>query len=70
MTINKKLKQARSDRGLTIKQLGRIIDSGETLISSWENGTRNPSADTLRKYVKAGLLTANEALGIDSEDAA
>jgi transcriptional regulator with XRE-family HTH domain len=66
MELNKRLKQARTTNGLTIRELGRLIDAGETLISAWESGRRNPSADTLRKYVMAGLITAEEALGVDS----
>lgn len=64
MTIHKIIKEARIKRGLTLRELGKIIDVGETQISAWEAGRRNPSADTLRKYVQADLITPSEALGI------
>lgn len=68
MKISTTLKQARNSKGLTLRELGRIIDVGETQISAWEAGRRNPSADTLRKYVQAGLITPVEALGLDGDD--
>lgn len=68
MTINQLLRQRRKEKGLTVSELGRIIIASDATITAWECARRNPSADTLRKYVQAGLITPVEALGLDGDD--
>ena len=46
-----KLKQIRIDAGLTQAQLAEVLMlSNQTRISEYENGTRNPSKQTLMLY--------------------
>ena len=54
--IGELLRQARAERGLTGREVGRLIDRSEAQISKWETGTVNPGADVLGLYAKAGLL--------------
>jgi len=68
-TLHSKLRLARLQRGLTIRQVGQLIDAAESLVCMWESGKRNPSADTLRKYVRAGFITPAEAMGVDDSAA-
>lgn len=52
MTIPETIKQARKDAGLTQKQLGIACGyegrSGETMVQSWEYGTRPVPLEKLR----------------------
>lgn len=53
------LKQIRLDAGLTQAQLAQLLNlSSQTRISEYENGTRNPSKQTLMLYnlVASGKL--------------
>lgn len=48
---NKQLKQIRLDAGLTQAQLAEVLRlSSQTRIAEYENGTRNPSKQTLMLY--------------------
>lgn len=47
----KQIKQIRLDAGLTQAQLAKVLNlSSQTRISEYENGTRNPSKQTLMLY--------------------
>ena len=65
-TIGEALRDARASRGLTIREVGRLVDAGESQISNWERGVNVPSTDVLRRYVLADLITAEQALGLDA----
>lgn len=56
---SKQLKQIRLDAGLTQAQLAEVLMlSSQTRIAEYENGSRNPSKQTLMLYdlVKKGKL--------------
>jgi len=58
--IGERLRQARLDRGMTVRGLARVVDTSASLISQIETGKSNPSVSTLY------AITA--ALGISVED--
>ena len=58
--IGDRLRQARLDRGMTVRGLARLVDTSASLISQIETGKSNPSVSTLY------AITA--ALGISVED--
>ena len=44
----KKLRELRKSKGLTMKELGKILNLAESTISLYENGQREPDTNTLR----------------------
>jgi len=48
MTTGERIKQARTQAGLSLRQLARLVDCSHTAISDWENGNRRPADDTLK----------------------
>lgn len=57
MTFGEKLREERKKRGLSAEELGAKIGVGQSSISKFETGERNPSFKTTMKIAKA--------LGID-----
>jgi transcriptional regulator with XRE-family HTH domain len=51
--LGKKLKQIRTERGLTQEKLGEMTRLDRTYISGIERGVRNPSIRNLEKIAKA-----------------
>lgn len=52
--IGKRLRELRSARGLSLRQLAKLIDASPSLLSQIENGKVTPSVDTL--YLLSGAL--------------
>ena len=46
-TFGKKLKQARNDAGYTQQQIKSILKIGQSTLSQYENGEREPDIETL-----------------------
>jgi transcriptional regulator with XRE-family HTH domain len=67
MKIGVKIKQLRTDNGLTLKQLSEITKLSISFISDIENGRRNPSLENLNILASA-LGIFSEALISDSKD--
>lgn len=70
MNYGKAIRIARVAKGLSQKQLGKLINVDASYISRLEAGTREPSAETLKELsrelsIPLVLLTF---LGADSED--
>lgn len=49
MIILKRLRELRKSKGITAKELGRIINVAESTVSLYENGKRAPDYGTLLK---------------------
>ena len=45
--FGKKLKELRTERGLSQRKLGEVFNVCNQTISFWENGSREPDLDTL-----------------------
>ncbi|MDR1926860.1 MAG: helix-turn-helix transcriptional regulator [Endomicrobium sp.] len=52
-TVGKKIRQAVRETGFTQQNFARKIGIGESLISDWAGGKRNPSLTSLKKIAKA-----------------
>lgn len=61
-----RLARAREHAGLSVMELAAKLHVQPAYIYSLESGKRGAGVDTLRKYVEAGLLTAEQALGIEA----
>lgn len=63
--LSKVLLDARLAKKLTADQVGRLIGRDRQTVYRYERGVTMPNAETLKSYVQAGLITAEEALGIN-----
>lgn len=60
-----RLKELRTERGLTQKQLAQKIGTTDDTIYSWEKGRSQPSIDMIRALTRELNTTADYLLGID-----
>lgn len=63
--IGKNMNKWRTKNGLLIREAAAQCQVGESQWSKWENGNVTPSTAALRKFVQAGILTPEQALGLD-----
>lgn len=68
MTIAKKLKKAREEKGLTQKQLADKCGIVDSAIRKYESGKINPKPDALRKLAEALDISAMELLYLPTDD--
>ncbi|MBO4847182.1 MAG: helix-turn-helix transcriptional regulator [Lachnospiraceae bacterium] len=64
MTLGDKIKQMRTQKGLTQAELGRLIGMDDSAIRKYENGRLSPSLETTkknRKRIKRGSRMAFHA---------
>lgn len=62
--IARNLKRARLRAGLSRREVAVMIHVSEIQVGDWERATNTPRPLVLLRYVHAGLLTADEALGL------
>ena len=60
-----RLKELRTERGLTQKQLAQKIGTTDDNIYSWEKGRSQPSIDMIKALAKELNTTTDYLLGID-----
>ena len=63
-----RLKELRKRDNLTQRQLAKIVGYEQTIISMWENGTREPGNETLIKMADYFNVTVDFLLGRDFEE--
>lgn len=66
MAIKDVLINLRKEKGLTQKQIAKVLGMSETGYASWEQGLAEPSLDAIRKLCKIFDVSANEILELDS----
>ena len=59
-----KLSYYRNQLGLSQIQLAKKLNMSQQTISAYENGTRQPDLDTLRKFADFFGVTTDELLGV------
>lgn len=62
-----RIREIRKQRGLTMKQLGKIVDLAESTISQYETGKRQPDNETLLKLSEYFGVTVGYLLGAENE---
>lgn len=62
--LGEKIKSLRKEKGLTLKQLGEFLKLGESTMSMYESGKRNPDYDTLKKIAEIFGCSTDFLLGI------
>lgn len=63
--LGNRIKTLRKERGLTQQQLGKLINVTKVSICCYENGTRNPTLQTLLDLARVFGVDVNYFLGID-----
>ena len=61
--LGKILKQKRKEKGLTQKAVAEATQIDQSIISSWERGTRSPSFLNIHKLCQLYETTVDELLG-------
>ncbi|KAA9239973.1 helix-turn-helix domain-containing protein [Aerococcus tenax] len=61
-SLGNRLRVLRKEKGLTMVQLGKIIDAPQSAISQWENGINQPNRDRLKKLADLYQISVNELL--------
>jgi len=59
------LKELRESKGLSQVQLAKELGLNHRTISQYENGTREPDIDTIKKLIKYFNVTAGQLLGTE-----
>lgn len=68
--MENRIRELRKQRGLTMKQLGALVGLGESTISQYENGKRQPDNETLLKLSACFGVTVGFLLGAEPESGA
>lgn len=67
--IGKRIRKYRQERGISQKQLAKIIDVSNGRVSNWEQGLNRPDADMLAGLCEALRVSPSLLLGVRlSED--
>jgi len=62
MTFGEKLRELRKSKGLTQKELGKMLKVGEMTVSGYETGSREPNFETLLSFSKIFEVTTDYLL--------
>ena len=65
--LGKILKQKRKEKGLTQKDVAQATQIDQSIISSWERGTRSPSFLNIHKLCQLLDITIDELLGVEKK---
>lgn len=63
-----RLAELRKHAGLSQRALANILKCSQNMISQWENGTRDPSTDTLKSIADYFNVTIDYLLGRTDEN--
>ena len=58
-----RLKSMRVERGLSQRDLAKMVGVSRTIVQCWEAGTKNPAVATLRRLAAALNTTVGDLLG-------
>ena len=68
MTFGKRLRQARTEKRMTQKQLAELIGAKHNSVSDWENDKNKPDPDTIELLCGALEISPNYLLNTKSDD--
>ncbi len=63
-----RLKELRSERGLTQEYIGKILHVSYKTVGAWERGTRQPSIETVQKLSKIFEVSTDYLLGLKHDE--
>ncbi len=59
------IKELRKEKGLTQKQLAKLVNKSETGLASWEQGLSEPNVNDIKLLCKIFEVSADYLLGLD-----
>ncbi len=65
MIVGKRLKELRKGKGLTQKELGKLVNVTKVSVCCYENGVRTPNLETFEDLINVLDVTADYLLGND-----
>lgn len=68
--FEKRLKELRTYKGITQKELAKIIATTDDSVFSWEKGRSQPSIEVIRKLCNYFEVSADYLLGLEDESGA
>ena len=66
--IKKRIKELRKEKGLTQKQLAKLLNKSETGFASWEQGLSEPGISDIRKMCEIFNVSADYFLGLNDDE--
>jgi len=66
--IGKRIKEIRLEKGMTTKEVGKLLSATDSNVSSWEKGRTSPNPERLKVIAKIGGTTVEELLSVNSYD--
>lgn len=67
LSFNNRLKELREEKGLTQKELSKLISASQSKIAMWETGNRDPNSEDIIFLSKLFDVTTDYILGCDNE---
>lgn len=63
--IKYRIRELRKEKGLTQKQLAKLVNKSETGVASWEQGLSEPCVNDLRILCRIFETSADYLLGLE-----
>lgn len=60
--IGLRIKKIRKEKGLTLKEFGKMVDAPFSAVSNWENGRNKPNNERLKSIAELGGISVDELL--------
>ncbi len=60
-----RLKELRKEKGITQKELAKLVNKSETGVASWEQGLSEPCINDIRLLCRIFDVSADYLLGLD-----
>ena len=65
--MGNRIRELRKQKGITMKQLGEVVDLAESTISQYETGKRQPDNETLLRLGEYFEVTVGYLLGVEEQ---
>jgi transcriptional regulator with XRE-family HTH domain len=66
-TFGERLKELRTEKGLSQKTLAEQLGCNQSMVSFWENGVNEPTENVIRKAALFFEVSADYLLGLTDE---
>ncbi len=67
MEMNERLKELRTERGLTLKQTSQALQLTLSAYANYEHGIREPSVEIIRRICRFFEVSADYLIGLEDD---